>query len=300
MSMTLLAAAAGCATVPANAQQPGVANIMVLVDDEDPDSVPASNNINRRVMFELRKQMMPEFEVLDNAAVLAELGGWKLDDRLSRSQKIAFAKAACKDGDATTCPRFLVFVNTRANVESRSFGSVAMARLEGDVVDVFNNKSLGNFDPVKEEFTGPLPCNDFCRDEVIGEHAHIISTELGAILKIKLEKALRMGVGTASSYSPPPADVWTDYAITFRGFSDREMESMIAAMDHVWDKGRGIVSASETRRQYRKQNYRSLVGISELRSLMYRLLLDAGYNERNSTITASGREMTVEKLFPNE
>jgi hypothetical protein len=210
LSLTCLVALAAFATVPAHAQQPGVANIMVLADDEDPDSLPASNNIHNRVIFELRKQMSPVYEVLDTSAVLDELDDWTLDDLHSRTQKIAFAKAACKDGDANTCPRFLVFVNTRAFVQSKGFGSVVMARLQGDVIDIYNNNVLGDFQPVAEDFVAPRDCNIFCLDEAIGREAYNIATKLGAVLEAKLNAALRVAPGTASTNSPPAANNWTD------------------------------------------------------------------------------------------
>lgn len=298
LAMTALAVFAFAGASTATAQRsPGITNIMVLADDADPDSVPASNDIHYRVTAELREQMRQwGYEILDTDAVLARLRYQEIPDRTSRLDKIKFAQAACSNGDSTTCPRMLVFVKSRAALERGAFGSVAQVRLQGDVVDVTNGSSMGNWQPVRDEFTAPSPCSAFCRDEVIGDNARNIAAELGDVLRIKLDAALNV-MGPATSGGPAAtADIRTEYKITFRNFSSGEVGAMLDVMETKFP-GRPKLGDYEGGRLARIQNYSSLLDNRELERLFYDLLLDMGLSEEEFRYTTrEQRNIEIEKV----
>lgn len=291
--------AAAWMTGGASAQTtPGITNIMVLADDADLDSVPASNDIHYRITAELREEMRQwGYEVLDTDAVLARIKWQEIPNRTSRLDKLKFVQAACSNGDATTCPRVVVFVKARASIESSPFGTVAAIRLQGDMVDATNLSALGNWQPVRDEFTAPSPCNASCRDDVIGDKAYDIAADLGDVLRIKLDETLNV---KGSSYKPAPsadADIRTEYLITFRNFSSGEVLSMLDIMETQFP-GRPDVGDHEGSRKAWKQNYSSLLDNTKLQRLLYSLLLDMNLSEDEFRITSrEQRNIEIEKVI---
>ncbi len=264
---------------------PGITNILVLADDADPDSVPASNDIHYRITAELRERMRQwGYEVLDTDAVLARIGWQQVPNRASRLDKLKFAQAACSNGDSTTCPRVVVFVKARAAVEGTAFGTVASIRLQGDMVDATNLSTLGNWQPVRDSFTAPSPCSAFCRDEVIGDNAYNIAADLSDVLRIKLDEALNVTAPSANPVKTADADIRTEYMITFRNFSTAEVLSMLDIMETQFP-GRPSVGDHEGSRMAWKQNYSSLLNNSQLERQFYKLLLDMGFAEEEFRVT---------------
>lgn len=275
-------------------------NVLVIAEDSDPASVPLRNNINTRVVSELREQMRPHgYRIMDLDAMLVSLEWDEMGNRVSRAEKIALAQAACEDGDLTTCPRMVVFVSARAGIRSVGVGAVASVRLMGEVVDTANNTSMGSFQPVRDTFTAPAQCNEFCRDEVIGDHAYDIAAELGRVLRIKLDEAMNVldpnwswdGEGGQAT-----AELATDYLITFRNFSIAEVRSMLDIMDTQFG-GDGELGPSEVRPPMWRQNYRSNHDNTELTILFYQLLQDMGLGEDDFQIsTEDRRSFTIARL----
>ena len=288
---------AALVSTPAMAQtHDGLVNIMVLPDDVDPDSLPMSNNIHYRITHEMREQFRQwGYDILDHDAVLARLKWADMPNRLSRREKISFAQSACSDGDTTTCPELLVFVQARANIQPGRFGSTASVRLQGDVIDVANGTSLGSWQPVRDEFTAPANCNRFCRDEVIGDQARGIAADLGDVLRIKLDNIMSVRRNGWSKNTKAEGDKRTDYLITFRNFKRSESGSIIDLMENDFP-GRPKVSVSGPTMAL-VVNYSSLLGSKELNDYLFKLLLDMNLSEDEFRITAQGREIEVDKFM---
>ena len=277
---------------------PGITNIMVLAEDQDDSSIRASSDVHYRITAELREQMRQYgYEILDTDAVLARLRYNRIPDRTGRLEKIRFAPDACTNGDSTTCPRVLVFVKARAGTRSTGFGRTADVRLQGDMVDVANGSSLGNWQPVRDAFTAPAQCSEFCLEEVIGDNAFNIAADLGDVLRIKLDDALNVQINGFGSASSAQADIRTEYVITFRNFSTGEMLSMLDIMETQFP-GNPKVGDYEGSRSARIQNYSSLLDSAELERLFYDVLLDLGLSEEEFRMTTrEGRNIEIQKVI---
>jgi|TARA_E500000305_G_scaffold43336_1_gene33512 hypothetical protein len=274
-------------------------NVLVLANDADPDSLPASNYAARTVVDELKEQMRPYgYNIMDLDTMMANLGWNELGNRVSRRDKMELVLASCSDGVSKVCPRMVAFVETRVDLRKLGSGNGAFAflNMNGDIVDARNGTSRGKWRPVEDKFTTPYPCANACIDRVVANNAYNVAAELGDSLRILLDDSLN-AIDPYPTYSgsQPAADLRTDYVVTFRNFSFGETGSMLDIMETQFG-GNAELGESVSRSKYWKQNYTSDLNNTELTAHMYQLMNDMGYGEEEFRISVSESNIEVAKL----
>ena len=129
---TALSFSAACAAYPpaANAQGDVGTNIPVLVmsEDEDPNSVKRSSDIFKRVVAELQGAMQRHgFRMIDEESVAVDLG-WEIADRRPKSELIESVKLMGKSDNAAHQVRAWVLVRIHAQAKELSFSTKVQTR----------------------------------------------------------------------------------------------------------------------------------------------------------------------------
>ncbi len=274
-------------------------NVLVLADDADMESLPASNYATRTVVDELQEQMRPYgYNIMDLDTMMARLGWAELGNRVSRRDKMELVLASCSDGVSTVCPRMVAFVETRVDIEAlgAGVGGFAYLNMSGDIVDARTGASQGKWRPVEDKFTTPYPCERACASRVVANNAYNVAAELGDSLRILLDDSLN-ALEPELVYGPSTsdADLRTDYAITFRNFTFGQVGAILDIMETQFG-GNPALGDSETRSKYWLQNYTSDHSNTELTALFYQLMADMGYSEDEFRISSAGSNIEIAKL----
>lgn len=273
-------------------------NVLVLSNDADPDSLPASNYASRTVVDELKEQMRPYgYNIMDVDTMMANLGWKELGNRISRRDKMELVLASCSDGVSKVCPRMVAFVETRVDVRRvGNTGAFAFLNMSGDIVDARNGASRGKWRPVEDKFTTPYPCAHACVDRVVANNAYNVAAELGDSLRILLDDSLN-ALEPVPSYPSPQADgdLRTDYVITFRNFTFGETGAMLDIMETQFG-GNAAIGDSVSRSKFWQQNYTSDLNNTELTSYLYQLMSDMGYTEEEFRMSVDGSDIEIAKL----
>lgn len=274
-------------------------NVLVLADDADMESLPASNYATRTVVDELQEQMRPfGYNIMDLDTMMARLGWAELGNRVSRRDKMELVLASCSDGVSTVCPRMVAFVETRVDIETlgAGVGGFAYLNMSGDIVDARTGASQGKWRPVEDKFTTPNPCERACASRVVANNAYNVAAELGDSLRILLDDSLNALEPTiVYGSSASDADLRTDYAITFRNFTFGQVGAMLDIMETQFG-GNPALGDSETRSKYWLQNYTSDHSNTEITALFYQLMADMGYSEDEFRISSAGSNIEIAKL----
>ena len=316
--------ATACATVPpaASAQGNVATNIPVLVmsEDENPNTVKRSSNIFKRVIAELQSSMQRHgFRMIDEESVAVDLG-WTISDRRPKRELIERMKLMPKSGKASHQVRAWVLFRIHAQAKKLSFATKVRTRIEGEIYDAENNQFLGYFEwpdtaagqGSQIEYPAPHDCldNDLCISEVVGDRAREIANGLGDTLAVKLQRyspprgsGSRVGGGTAvtgggSTSGDPGHGIITDYTVTFRYFDDHEALTIMGVMSEEFPGYRthDLINKSATIRRY---SYLTSAKATKLEEWLYILLRDMGFDVKNELlISVSGSLILVDKLIP--
>ena len=316
--------ATACATMPppANAQGNVATNIPVLVmsEDENPDTVKRSSNIFKRVIAELQSSMQRHgFRMIDEESVAADLG-WTIGDRRTKRELIERMKLMPKSGKASHQVRAWVLFRIFAQAKKLSFATKIRVRIEGEIYDAESNQFLDAFEwPTTAagqgseiEYPAPHDCleNRLCISEVVGDRAREIAGSLGDTLAKKLQRyspprgsGTRVGGGTVvtgggSTAGDPGHGMITPYTVTFRYFDDHEALTIVGVMAEEFPGYRTheLISKSATVRRY---DYLTSAKAVKLEEWLYILLRDMGFDLKNELlISVSRSNILVDKLIP--
>ena len=316
--------AAACATMPppASAQGNVATNIPVLVmsEDENPDTVKRSSNIFKRVIAELQESMQRHgFQMIDEESVAVDLG-WTISDRRPKRELIERIKLMPKSGKASHQVRAWVLFRIFAQAKKLSFATKVRTRIEGEIYDAESNRFIGKFEwpdtaagqGSEIEYPAPHDCLEsrLCISEVVGDRAREIAGSLGDTLAKKLQRyspprgsGARTGGGTAVTGGGTTAGdaghgMITPYTVTFRYFDDHEALTIMGVMSEEFPGYRTheLISKSATVRRY---NYLTSAKAVKLEEWLYILLRDMGFDTKNELlISVSGSNILVDKLIP--
>jgi hypothetical protein len=301
--------ATACATVPpaASAQGNVATNIPVLVvsEDEDPNSVKRSSTIFKRVIAELQGAMQRHgFQMLDEESIASDLE-WTISDRRSKRSLIDAIKLINKGNLASHQFRAWVLFRIYAQAKDLSFATKVRVRIDGEVYDAANNQFLGTF-----EWPSTADCiqSELCITEVVGDRAREIASGLGEVMARKLERyspPRRSGSRTGSAVTGGGATardaghgMVSRYTLTFRYFEDREALTIVGVMAEEFPgyRAHDFVNKSPTVRRYR---YQTSAKRTKLEEWLYILLNDMGFDTNTEVqVTIQGTEILVDKLNP--
>ena len=304
-------------TPPAGAQGNVGTNIPVLVmsEDEDPNTVKRSSDIFKRVIAELQGAMQRHgFRVIDEESVAADLG-WEITDRRPKRQLIETIKLMSKSNQASHQVRAWVLFRVHAQAKELSFATKVQTRIDGEIYDAASNQFLDTFEMPREEYPAPKDCleSTICISEVVGDRAREIAGGLGEVLARKLARyspprasegsggsAVTGGTGGSgtSTHTGAGHGLMTPYTLTLRYFEDREALTIIGVMAEEFPgyEAHDFISKSPTVRRY---TYLTTAKSVKLEEWLYILLRDMGFNARSDfVVLIQGTEITVDKLIP--
>ena len=304
-------------TPPAGAQGNVGTNIPVLVvsEDEDPNTVKRSSDIFKRVIAELQGAMQRHgFRIIDEESVAADLG-WEITDRRPKRQLIETIKLMSKSNQASHQVRAWVLFRVHAQAKELSFATKVQTRIDGEIYDAASNQFLDTFEMPREEYPAPKDCleSTICISEVVGDRAREIAGGLGEVLARKLARyspprasegsggsAVTGGTGGSgtSTHTGAGHGLMTPYTLTLRYFEDREALTIIGVMAEEFPgyEAHDFVNKSPTVRRY---NYLSTAKSAKLEEWLYILLTDMGFDATSDfVVLIQGTEITVDKLIP--
>ena len=308
--------ATACATYPpvANAQGNAGTNIPVLVmgEDEDPNSVKRSSDIFKRVIAELQGAMQRHgFRMVDEDSVAVDLG-WTIADRRPKAELIEAVKLMSKSGKASHQVRAWVLFRIHAQAKELSFSTKVQTRIDGEIYDAASNQFLDTFEMPREEYPAPKDCleSSVCISEVVGDRAREIAGSLGEVLARKLERysppreggtrssATLTGGSASTASSGEGHGMLTPFTLTLRYFDDREALTIVGVMAEEFPgyEDHNLINKSAALRRY---EYVTTAKAVKLEEWLYILLRDMGFDEKKEILVqVQGTEIMVDKLIP--
>ena len=308
--------ATACATYPpiASAQGNAGTNIPVLVmgEDEDPNSVKRSSDIFKRVIAELQGAMQRHgFRMIDEDSVAVDLG-WTIADRRPKAELIEAVKLMSKSGKASHQVRAWVLFRIHAQAKELSFSTKVQTRIDGEIYDAASNQFLDTFEMPREEYPAPKDCleSSVCISEVVGDRAREIAGGLGEVLARKLERysppreggvpssATVTGGSTSAAGSGEGHGMLTPFTLTLRYFDDREALTIVGVMAEEFPgyEDHNLINKSAALRRY---EYLTTAKAVKLEEWLYILLRDMGFDEKKEILVqVQDTEIMVDKLIP--
>jgi hypothetical protein len=301
--------AAGIAVMGAVAAAPAIAQkgtgipVLFVAEDSDQNSVKRSSDIMYRVVSELQEQFDRDDWYVMDEGMIAGKKGWKVMDRRPREELSGLVDLACRDGDATSCPRAMVVIKIRAFAEPFGGATRARVRVSGDVFDQATNRFLSSWEAPTQVWGAPYGCAGVCIEEEVGGHAREIAISVGTVLKGKLAsyndaELRRSSAGSASAVKGGESrdkGLINRYLIHFKNFRGDEIDTFTGILEHEFpDFGKvdGINGPVENRRY----NYASYAPIDKVEGWIRTALRQTYYRESDVHVHVDGREITIDKL----
>lgn len=315
---TLAACASG--TYPAHAQSQNNVRVIVMGEDEDPNSVERSNNVYDRVMAELKQSMMYKgFQMVDEEMMAADLG-WRVYDRRSKEEMIGAAKMANSESRANLYSRVLTLFRIYATKQDLGYATKLQIRIEGELYDLENNSFLGSFELPRMTASGPANCSQICINEKVGDKAREIAAGLGDVLGTKLAFLTPAGggsgggsssgggsVATSSSGDSRCNSMLTNYTLEFKRFETREISDVMNAITN----SSGGLSAADRFPCYqshdmmsggnsaiRRYSYGTTANRAKLYDWLNMILMDIGMKpDHDVLILNNGNSIIMERVL---
>ena len=277
--------------------------VLVLVDDQDPNSVKRSSYIVKQVIRNLKVNMKRlGFRMVDEEAVAADLG-WKIKDRRNKQELLDLTKWMNKSEKANTRVRTAVIFEFRAGANHLSHMTKIDARITGEIIDIVGNDLIDIGTLYTDQFPGPVGCNAMCLENTVADRARDIAGSLGAVLGKQL--ADYIAKSTDGSRSAGPAiggtprtghGLLTPYDVTLRHFDTREALSIIGVMADEFPgyKEHNLIRKLPILRKYR---YITSAKPNKIEKWLSILLMDMGFDvDKQVEIDVQGSEIRVEKI----
>ena len=315
-AVVLLIANTACAATGADYDRNVGTNIPVLVmgEDEDPNSVKRSSDIFKRVNAELKGAMQRHgFRMIDEESVAVDLG-WEITERRPKTELIEGIKLMNKSGNAAHRVRAWVLFRIHAQAKDLEFSTKVQTRIDGEIYDSASNQFLDTFEMPRAEYPAPADCleSPVCITEVVGDRARDIAAGLGEVLARKLERysppkrAPRRDVAVPSDGAPVGAGrasddghgLLTPYTLTLRYFENQEALALVGVMAEEFPgyNEHNLIDKSAAIRRY---EYHTTAKASKLEEWLYILLTDMGFDaEREVLVQVDGTSIRVDKLTP--
>jgi len=213
----LLALVAGLATHPAQAnnrtgQKP---NLLVMVQDSDPDTIKRDSRVYKRVYDALDEQLNEAgFAVYNETAITLD-GYAQGRTRRSDAELIDIARSVTRPPIDV-----VVFFEVYASARDMGYTTKVRVRAVGRLLNVRTSQNLGNFEITSpQEWNAQPKCNRECILESIGDYAKILGNDVGAVISEKLAWMINPAGGAGESGQVMDGA----YTLIFDGFSREEV-----------------------------------------------------------------------------
>lgn len=296
---------AACASVPYPAYAQSQDNIPVIVmgEDEDPNSVSRKSDIYKRVLAELKDSMLRHgFRIVDEEMIAVDLG-WKVVDRRPKTQLIEAAKLANNSGKANLRSRALALFRIHASKEDLGYSTKVQTRIDGELYDLTSNAFLGTFELPRATYSAPADCNSVCLIEVVGDKAREIAAGIGDVLGKKLAYLSPSQTGGGGTAAVGVGDsrcksMDNPYTVTFKRFDTAEAFSAIGTMADEFPCYRSHDLLPGKTSAVRKYEYVSTATPGKLEEWINIMLMDMGLDpDRDVEIVFSGNEFILDKII---
>jgi len=181
-----------------------IPNLLVMIEDSDPDTVPRDSRVQRNILGGMQDRMNTRgYRVFDEQAV--GIDGYQetvQSDRVRRTDQELIITARTANQPIDVIIAYEVF----ASVEQLDFASFARLRIFGRALDPHSGRFIGNFEVVSpDNFRLPVQCPRECLLEKLSGEGRDMGIELASVLADKLDQFFgRHGggaVGTSGGYS---------------------------------------------------------------------------------------------------
>lgn len=207
----------GCASSHVDAQQRTgqKPNLLIMVQDHDPDTVKRDTRVYKRV-YDALSEMLNEagFAVYNETAVT--LDGYEQGrTRRTDAEMIDIARSVNR-------PPIDVVVWFEIYASARDVGYTTKVRVRtvGRLFNVRTGQDLGNFEITSpQEWNAQPKCSRECILETIGDYAKILGNDVGAVISEKLAWMINPSGGRGDSGTALDGA----YTLIFDGFSREEV-----------------------------------------------------------------------------
>jgi hypothetical protein len=158
------------------------ANLLIMIEDADQDSIPRDSRINKRIHGSISQQLNHIVDVYDETSIT--LGSFKQGRvRRNDAELLDIARSI------TRPPIDIVLVlSTYASLNTSEFANKARARVEGRLINAKSGQFLDNVEVQSpRSWSIPYACDtQTCMLEEMGDEAKVLGDELGLVLAEKL------------------------------------------------------------------------------------------------------------------
>jgi hypothetical protein len=290
-------------SMPSFAHEAGI-RVVVLGEDTDPDSVPRSNEIYKRVVAELQQSLIREdITVIDEDMIAVKLGFSYNQDR-TKQELIETLALANETTDATVQSRLGVIFAVFPNVQEMSMTRKLTVRVRGQVYDLKALRALSSFEvSAPEAITIPLKaelCNRMCVEEKVGEVAIDLARELGAVLHQKLHIVIEdssyagnLAGSATGGVAAGDSTLESVYTVEFSLMQNSDVLRVVRALETGVVREIELIKSNNTQRIYSVTTNKN-VGDLEERIMM--ILLDLGVDIDRVRFSSFGTELKIEGL----
>lgn len=279
---------------PSMALATDLPRVMIVGEDADPDTVPRSSRVFKRVLNAISNEMINlGFDVKDETA-LTHMTHVQGRSRRNDAELIQIAKDA---GIDVLCI-FSIYPNAKSNQNSVR----VTARIEGRLLSVWDGSRMGNFEAEPQQYQlvpRPYSRNDVL--EAIGKLSKIIGSDVGAVLADRLDQyhpggggeSYSDGGGGGGGSGVSSGGRLLEWTLIFDGFSD---DDMLDVEDYItiftgYDSHRPKTNALNTS-SHHELWYKTSIDSAHLKRNMVRMLRKLNMKGR---VYISGNEVKIVK-----
>ena len=276
--------------------------VLVVIEDEDVNSVRRSSDMFKRVVAELRIAMQFRgFQMIDEESLFADFGIVDIPDRRTKAELVTDIKSILLSDEARHRIRAWVLFRVHAAAVKPRQGLTQRihTRLDVEVYDARTNLFLDGDDETVQTVTSPTCASDkLCIEEHVGEHAREVAMALGNVLARKLER-----YSPPVATRPPAGRSWqgmpVTYTVRFEYFEHTEVVTIVGVMatefpgartvDHVVDRGTAL----------KVYSYQTTASAAKLEEWFSILLHDMGFDVDDDILfRLDGVNITISKIVP--
>ena len=275
------------------------AQLLLVIEDEDPSTVLRSSDIAKRVVEGMGESLSRHgYRVVDDEMLAAH---YALTIP-SRTSAVAVIRRL-KQSPLSTVPA-LVMIESRAMViatEDDEEERVVRLSLRGEMYDLPGGRFMDSFETTVETVTSLRCAEDkLCIEEHVGEHARKVATDLGNVLSRKLERYLPP-VATGPPTGPSPRGMPVAYTVRFEYFEQTEVVTIAGVMAEEFPGARNVDKVVDRGPPLRVYSYRTTATAAKLEAWFLILLHDMGFDVgQNISFQLDGVNITISKIVPTK
>ena len=285
--------------------------ILIVADDEDPNSASRSSAIVRRAITTLQSELNKMgYRVFGEEAIVGDLG-WEIRARRPKIEIFQIPKLMSESGKNERKVRAIVLYRTFAKILYWQGPTVVEVRNEIEIYDMLANGIIDSFNTPRRVSPTPVKCNKSCVMEVVGDLTHEVARRLGVILAKKLSHYfgdLKGGIGTGTNIRGTLAGearrrgsgsvhTMRTYNVTLRQFDRPDALTIIGVMADEFPGYKTHTLIKELP-SVRKYSYVTSAKPYQMKEWLTILLKDMSFNpDKEVVISIKGNKITIERKW---